>query len=186
MAFSLAETIEKNEDGIEDLEVAAASVELKRTRKETLEPAASTYNSYVPPSQRPPKEWTQNIPHVPANNYNHNQNYFPNNPAPTNFLPPVNNYIPPVNNYIPPQNNYIPPQNDYIPPQNDYIPPQNHPAPPQNHPAPTQNYPAPTQNPHVQPQNDYYPTKPTWVSTTPASVITNTQYNGENGSYKYE
>ena len=65
MAFSLAEE-EKKTEIVEDSQAeASANLELMKEGAD-LTAAASTYNSYVPPSQRPPKWESPN--YVPPQN----------------------------------------------------------------------------------------------------------------------
>ncbi|CAH0758072.1 unnamed protein product [Diatraea saccharalis] len=186
--IAFAENIEERE--IDDTE-AAATIELLRTPKESLETAASAYN------------YLQDV-----NSFNSQRNYFPQNtltpdtnknsaqykyyaPPSSNYVPPSNNYVPPSNNYVPPTNNYVPPSNNYVPPTNNYVPPSNNYVPPSNNYVPPNNNYVPPQNNYVPPQN-YYPSS-TWTppanipsTTTPTSVIKNELSYGDNGSYKYE
>lgn len=109
--ISSADDKNTNQQVFDDLE-AAESVELFKEGAD-LKPAASAYNSYVPPSQRP-SQWTQ-----PQNTWNQPQN---------TWNQPQNNWNQPQNTWNPPQNTWNPPQ-EVKPattgPQHDYVPPQN-------------------------------------------------------------
>ncbi|CAH0399469.1 unnamed protein product [Chilo suppressalis] len=178
--IAFAENIDESE--IADSE-AAATVELLKESRESLEPAASAYN-YV---QYPQQNAVNAV--ASTNNAYAQAKYYA--PPSNSYVPPTNNYVPPTNNYVPPSNNYVPPSNNYVPPSNNYVPPSNNYVPPQNTYVPPQNTYVPPQNTYVPPQN-YYPSS-TWApaatyptTTTPSPVIKNELVYGDNGSYKYE
>ncbi|XP_047028876.1 calcium-binding protein P-like [Helicoverpa zea] len=69
LAFSLAEEEKKKEELIDDSQAeASASIELLKEGAD-LKTAASTYNSYVPPSQRPPQWNAPNYVQPPQNTW---------------------------------------------------------------------------------------------------------------------
>ncbi|KAG7300280.1 hypothetical protein JYU34_015861, partial [Plutella xylostella] len=152
LAIALAEEAVSDEKPIEDTKAEESEIveNVLRTGVDTINPSASTYQAYVPPSQRPPRPWNNYQNYVPAPPNGNYASYF-TNPTQTIQNPEYNIQ----NNF--PAPSFNPPQNNFISQQSTFNPAENIPSIPQNLPSIPQNIPSVPQNLPPIPQNNYIP-----------------------------